>query len=509
MNKQIKYGIILQYVQMGLSIIVNLIYTPIMIRVLGDSEYGIYSLAASIISYLNLFTLGFGASYIRFYSKYKVNNDNESIKKLNALYISVFFILGLVALTAGLILASNVGVFFNDTYSENDLGLAKILMTFLSVNLFISFPASVFTSYITSQEKFIFQKIVNMGKTIISPCLCIGALFLGYGSIGMVVITTVISILIDIVNVLFCIFKLKMRFKFGRPDWLLLKDIAIFSVFIALNQIIDQINWQTDKIILGKMINATAVAVYAVAANINTMYISFSTAVSSVFAPRVNRIVMQNEPDMDEKLTALFIKVGRLQFFIMMLVLTGFIFFGKYFIIRWAGETYSDAYYIVLLLICPVTITLIQNVGIDIQRAKNKHKFRSLVYLIMALINVGISIWFCTLWGVIGVAVGTTLSLVIANVIIMNIYYHKQLGIDIIEFWKNIIITVPAFIIPIIFGVLLRRFYTFRNLIDFGVFVLLYTIVYVLSIWFLGLKKEEKQTLIRKRKRLGNENGNG
>ncbi len=503
MNKQIKYGIVLQYVQMGLSIIVNLIYTPIMIRVLGSSEYGIYSLAASIISYLNLFTLGFGASYIRFYSKYKVQGDNESIKKLNGLYISVFFILGIVALTTGLILANNVGVFFNDTYSENDLSLAKILMIFLSVNLFISFPASVFTSYITSQEKFIFQKIVNMGKTVLSPCLCISLLFLGYGSIGMVVVTTVISILIDIINLLFCITKLKMRFSFGRPNWILLKEIAVFSSFIALNQIIDQINWQTDKIILGKMINATAVAVYAVAANINTMYISFSTAVSSVFAPRVNRIVMQNEPDMNEKLTALFIKVGRLQFFIMMLVLTGFIFFGKYFIIRWAGETYSDAYYVVLLLICPVTVPLIQNVGIDIQRAKNKHKFRSVVYLIMAILNIGISIWLCYLWGIIGVAVGTTLSLVIANVIIMNIYYHKQLGIDIIRFWKNILIALPAFILPVIFGVLLLKFYSFKSLIDFGVFIIFYTILYVLSIWFLGLNKEEKQVLIRKRKASG------
>ena len=73
-NKQIGWGVILMYVQMILNIVITIFTTPIIINILGQSEYGLYNLAASIISYLNLFTLGFGASYIRFYSKYKAKN---------------------------------------------------------------------------------------------------------------------------------------------------------------------------------------------------------------------------------------------------------------------------------------------------------------------------------------------------------------------------------------------------------------------------------------------------
>lgn len=499
-NKQIRFGIILQYLQMGLSIIINLVYTPIMIRILGDSEYGIYQLVSSIISYLNLLSLGFGASYIRFYSRYKAVNDEEGVKKLNGLFLIVFTIMGIVAVIAGLFISFNVEIFFNDTYTSSDLDIARVLMIFLTINLSISFPASVFISYITSQEKFIFQKLVNIGKTVLSPILSIALLYLGYGSIGMVIVTTAISIIIDTINVLYCILKLKMRFSFKNPNLKLLKEIAIFSLFIAINQIIDQINWQTDKIILGKITTSTVVAIYAVASTINSMYLNFSTAISNVYVPRVNRIVASstNEEETNDKLTDLMIKVGRLQFFVMMLILTGFIFFGKYFIYRWAGENYGDAYYITLLLICPVTIPLIQNLGIEIQRAKNKHQFRSIIYLIVAILNVGISIWFCTLWGVIGTALGTTLSLIIGNIIIMNIYYQKALGINIIKFWKKILKSIPAFIIPVICGICLMIFYSFNSLIDFGLIMIVYTIIYFINVLLFGLNKEEKTELKNK-----------
>ena len=493
MNKQMKWGIVLQYLQMAVSIVIQLIYTPVMIRILGDNEYGIYNLVASIISYLGLLSLGFGASYIRFYSKYKAKNDEQGIRKLNGLFMTVFLIMGAIALCCGVVASLNAQIFFNSTYSTADIKLAKILMMFLTINLTISFPASVFISYITAHEKFVFQKLINIGKTILSPLLCIIALFMGYGSIGMVIVTTGISLLIDVINVVFCIKKLNMRFAFGKWEKGLFKEIAIFSVFIAINQIIDQINWQTDKIILGKMINGTAVAIYAVASTINTMYLNFSTAISSVFTPQINKI--ENECDEDEKhkrLNELFIKVGRIQFFVIMLILTGFIFFGKFFITKWAGVNYEKAYYIALWLMLPVTVPLIQNLGIEIQRAKNKHKFRSYVYLTMAIVNVFISIWFCHIWGIVGVAIGTALALIICNGIIMNIYYHRVTKLNIVKFWSSILKILPALILPCCLGVSIMIFYNIKSMVGFGILVIAYTLIYLVSMYLIGLNKEEK-----------------
>lgn len=502
---QKKIGVILQYSQMALSILISFIYTPTMLRILGQAEYGLYSLSSSIISYLSLLSLGFGTSYIRFYSRYKKDDDDIHIKKLNGLFLIVFLTMGTIAMTAGLSLSGNVGVFFNETYSDEDLHIARVLMIFMTFNLALSFPTSVFTSYVTSQERFVFQKLLNMIKTVFSPLVTLPILFMGYGSIGMVVVTTVITVFVDLSNVIFCLKKLDMRFDFCSPDLHLLKEIAGFSFFIALNQIVDQINWATDRVVLGKLCTSAAVAVYSVGAQINNYYLQFSTAISGVFVPQVNRIVASDtkEDDKNKQLTELFTKVGRVQFMVLMLVLTGFIFFGKFFMVEWAGAGYERSYYVTLLLIVPVTIPLVQNIGIEIQRAKNKHKFRSYVYLGMALLNVVISIFFASMWGEIGAALGTTISLIVANGFVMNWFYHKKLELDMMYFWKEISKFLPSLILPIVAGIVLNIRPT-TSLMAFGFKVVIYSVVYCISVYFLGMNPFEKgqaTKMFKKRKR--------
>ena len=192
-----------------------------------------------------------------------------------------------------------------------------------------------------------------------------------------------------------------MQFDFYKMDFLLLKEIGVFSFFIFINMIVDQINWNVDKFILGVFGGTAAVAIYAIGGQINTMYMSLSTSVSSVFIPRVNAIVAQDENN-NKELTEIFTKVARIQFIILAMVIGGFTILGKYFIDIWAGVEYRNAYYVVLLLIIPVTVPLIQNLGIEIQRAKNMHKFKSIVYFLIAIGNVLISIPLSKVYGEIG-----------------------------------------------------------------------------------------------------------
>ena len=206
-----------------------------------------------------------------------------------------------------------------------------------------------------------------------------------------------------------------------------MKEMAVFSSYIFLNMIIDQINWNVDKFILGRFRGTVAVAIYGLAAQLNTYYLSLATAISSVFIPRVNRMVASS--DDNEKLTKLFTKVGRIQFILLSLICSGIIFFGQPFINMWAGRSYNEAYPIVLLLVIPVTIPLIQNLGIEIQRAKNMHKFRSWIYLLIAVGNVFKcstcqKVWWCRC------SCGTAIALFIGNGLVMNWYYHNKVGLD-------------------------------------------------------------------------------
>ena len=220
----------------------------------------------------------------------------------------------------------------------------------------------------------------------------------------------------------------------------------------------------------------------------------FSTSISNVFVPKVNRIVA--ESDDNEQLTKLFTKVGRIQFIVLGLILSGFIFLGKPFIDVWAGDVYGASYYVALLLIIPVTVPLVQNLGIEIQRAKNMHKARSIVYLFIAIANVFISIPLIKLMGPAGAALGTAISLCVGNILFMNWYYHARIGMNMFYFWKEIAKFIPALIAPGIVGILIMRFANVTGLIKLGMFAIIYTGVYGISMYFLGMNAEEKQLVM-------------
>ncbi len=161
----------------------------------------------------------------------------------------------------------------------------------------------------------------------------------------------------------------------------------------------------------------------------------------------------------------------------------------------WAGKNYDDSYPIVLLLIIPVTIPLIQNIGIEIQRAKNMHKFRSWVYFFIALGNLGLTIPLAKRYGGIGAAIGTASALIIGNGFIMNWYNHVKVGLDMKFFWKQILRFVPALIAPVLAGILINSIFNLYNIFYFLGFGIIYVIIFCGSIWFVGMNQYEKDLI--------------
>ena len=491
---QRKAGVILSYAGEIVKILVNLVYTPIMLRLLGQSEYGLYQLVYSVVSYLSLLSLGFGSSYLRFYSRYKAQNDEDGVAKLNGMFILIFCSISVICILCGTVMVRNIRTIFGTGLTESEYATAKVLMELLIINLALTFPNSVFNCSITAHEKFLFQKLLILLQNLFSPFLTLPLLIMGYGSIGMVSVTTLLTFVLLISNMFYCFKKLHVRFAFHGLKISLFKEMWVFTFFIFLNQIIDQINWSVDKFLLGRFAGTTAVAVYGVGGQINTLYLQFSSSVSNVFVPKVNRIVAETNDNTE--LTTLFTKVGRIQFIVLGLILTGFVFFGMPFVNLWAGEGYGASYAVALLLIIPVTVPLIQNLGIEIQRAKNMHKARAVVYLAIAIANVFISIPLIKFFGPEGAALGTAISLFAGNIIFMNWYYHARIGMNMFYFWKEIAKFIPALIAPCVVGVAIMKFVNITGLVKLGVFAVVYAAVYGLSMYFFGMNEEEKQLVM-------------
>ena len=145
----------------------------------------------------------------------------------------------------------------------------------------------------------------------------------------------------------------------------------------------------------------------------------------------------------------------------------------------------------------PVTVPSIQNIGIEIQRAKNMHRFRSLVYIIMAAVNVLIGVLLCPRYGAVGCAAGTALSLILGNGVIMNIYYHRKIGLDMIRFWKSMLSFVPALLAPLAAGALLAVFVDTSRPLWLAVCIAAYAAVYCASMWLIGMNSYEKSLISR------------
>ncbi|PGQ16692.1 hypothetical protein COA05_28125 [Bacillus thuringiensis] len=280
----------------------------------------------------------------------------------------------------------------------------------------------------------------------------------------------------------------------------MLKEMFRYSFFIFITALMDQIFWRSDQVILGIIVGTSSVAVYSIGSQIIMNYMTLSTAMSGVFLPSITKKVTENVSN--DELTDIFIKLGRLQYIILGAVLTGFIMFGKEFIDIWVGDSFSEAYYITLIIMVPFTIDLIQNIGLTILQAKNLYSFRASVFFVMSLLNIVFSIPLAIYYGGIGTAVATSTSYLIGNGLIMNIYYYKKVKLNIIKFWKEMIkISIPL-VITCILGIFINEINFNSQILSFLIKLMLYVVTYILVMWALGLNKYEKELILVPLKKL-------
>lgn len=362
----------------------------------------------------------------------------------------------------------------------------------LIANVAITIPANVFISIITSHEKFLFLRSVTIFRNIINPILVVLVLQYKAEALSVVKVQVGLNVLVIIANWWYATYRIKAKFYLHECNKVLIKSIFAFSFFIFLGAIVDRIYWKTGQLILGAVSGTTAVAIFSISILVITYYIQFSTAINGVFLPRLSRLAVKNEGMAEINL--LFIKVGRLQFIVLGLVLTGFIIFGRAFLLLWINESILESYKLTLIMMIPLTLPLIQNLGILVLQAKNKHSFRSLVYIAIAILNVLISIPLSKKYGGVGCAIATGACLFMGNGLIINLYY-KKIGIDIKSFFKEISEILPLVLSSLFVGWSIIQFVDIKGWIELILFGSLYLIIYFGILARFGFNEFEKELI--------------
>lgn len=452
---QIKGGAILSYISLIIGNIIVLIYTPFMLRALGSSEFGIYSICNSVGSSIAMLDAGFGVAAI----KYIVRDKNDKTKlpfTLGSLMLINIF-LGIIAFIITGSIAAGSDIFFAQSMNEHELNSVSTILWLTCIYLMLSFMTSVFAAVVVAFERFIFIKIVDIIKSLMLPLLIVPFLLYGYKAIAMSLITLLVFIFMNVAKIIYAFTKLNIRVSFKKIDKELIKQALPFAGLVVFKLLLDRIYWNGSQLVIGAVSGTISVAIFALALQLSGYYNYIAQAINNMFLPRCSELSKKRDI---VGLSNLFVRVSRIQTIILGIFICVFCVFGKLFIELWAGEDYIDAFYCCLLIMIPYTIPLAQGVGNSILQAENKLGFQTIIYSFIAISVLIMSFFLGKSFGAIGSSLSISVCILIGEICAMNYYYHK-IGMDVRKFWTNVVrILFPMIVISLVFMII--SYFTYK-----------------------------------------------
>ena len=434
-RKNIIWGVVISYINVLISILYGFVSVPILLRALGKSEYGVYSTIASMIGYMSIMDFGIHNVLVRYLTKYRVKKNRQAYENLLATAFIIYGVISVVLFIAGLILFVNIPGMFANTFTAAEIQIARMIFWVVLADLVISLPGAVFQCVINAEEHFIFGRTTLGIKQLLKLAMVILVAHTGGRSLAFVLAVFGLNMGIIAIQALYAWRILHMKIKLHFWNWDYISSLFVYTSYVFIASVADQILWKLDSVILGMKVSAIVVAVYAVAMNLVTIYRKFSGAVSGIFLPRATEMsITDSAPEASVRLMT---KVGIMQYSILSLVLVGFALVGKEFLFVWLGEGYDEVYIIFLILAAALLIPNCQSIGINILEARNRHRFRAVMMCVLALLNL-VTTWFVvSVYGMAGAAACTAIAVLIGQAVLLNIYYWKALHLNIYKFFVD------------------------------------------------------------------------
>lgn len=495
MKSQKKSGIAISYLTLFINSLYGIFFTPFLISSLGAAEYGLYQLVHSFAGYLVILNFGTGAVISRYVALYRTKKDY--LGQENFLYHSFLItgVLSILTLIVSLALFFGIEGLFGNSLTSTELETAKQLFILMVFNISISFITNAFSGILMGYEQFAVTNTFKLVRVILRLVTLVILLMMGFKSIAIVSTDLFLTILLTIFEAIYSFKVLNIKIKFHFYDKPLLWLIFSFSSAIFIQAIINQVNQNVDRVVLGAMTDTETVALYSIALVFFTMFSNITGVIGSVFLPQATSMIAKNATG--EELTDLVIRPGRLQFMVAGAAVAGFILFGPNFIKIWVGSNFLGAYIPTILLLIPSTITLVQNVTIAILDAKLKRMTRSLILGIMAVLNILLTIVLVEKIGYVGAAISTSISLILGNIVMMNLYYHKVIGLNVIRMFKEIFRgTFPSIIIASLLSIPLT-FILEDTVLNFVIKACIFIVVYSIFLYKVSFNDYEKNLLSR------------
>lgn len=492
-NKQLKIGALLSYAGIGVNIVSALIYSPWMLSQIGASDYGLYTLATSLI---NMFLLDFGISSAvsRFVSKYLAEGRQDRVDELLGMVYKLFLA---ITLLISIVLVA-IYFFIDQIYlalTPAELERFQVVYVISAVYSVFSFPLSTtLNGILNSYEKFIQMKACDVVGKVVTVLCIVFSLLLGNGLYELVAINAVVNLVVFGVKVIIIKRTTDVRIKLSYWNADMLKEVLGFSIWVLINSICSRLIMNICPNILGVTVGTAAITVFSFASTIEGYSYTFSSAIDGMFMPQIARITY-GEGNI-KKVLPLMIRVGRFQYNLVGLILVGFTCVGEEFIHLWIGSQYHEVYYCALLLLLPAPFYLSQQIGKNTMVITNNIRYLTYVNVVKAILNVILVSVLSCVWGVIGACLSICIVYLFRN--LANMYmYRKKLGLDMRKFSYECYARMSLVMtITMILGLLWKNFSNTETWMDLGIKVMIISCIYFGLMWKFAYKDTEKSFVL-------------
>lgn len=491
-TNQLKYGAIISYFAIVSNILLGFFYTPWMIEQIGKSQYGLYTLANSLIT-MFLVDFGLSAATGRYISKYLAEGKKEEINNFLGVIYKLYCIIDVIIFFALLI----IYFFIDKIYvklSPIELEQFKVVYILAASFAIVNFPFVTLNGILTAYEKFIQLKMADLLHKLLVVITTIIALACGGGLYSVVAVNSFSGLLTILYKLIIIRKKIPIKPNFVYTDRKLYKSIFGFSAWSTVSTIAHRLVINITPSILGIVSNTASIAVFGVVTTLEGYAYIITTAIDGMFMPKISRIISEKK---DLKyITPLMVKFGKLQLMLQGLIFVGFYLVGKQFISLWMGADYIEAYYGALLLLFPGLLYNPMQIANTTVIVVNKVKIPAIANVIAGIINVVLSFAFSIKFGVIGACSAILVSYTI-RVIILWFTYQKKLGLQMFLFAKKCYLRMacPIFLVLLICNFIIR-FLPKSGWLALVISALVVCTIYIIMVFMLGFSKSEKKDIL-------------
>lgn len=490
-----RYGALLSYVLIVGNALFGLVVTPFVLKMMGSSAYGVYKTVGSLSSALLVLDLGIGSTLMRYIAKYRASNQDEKIGPFISMMACEMGILIPLIAVIELFMYSRLDAIYSHSFSVGEIQLAKRIFAVLSATLIINVADNFLNGIITGNNDFILGNGIKLLKLLSRIILIFVLLPIYKNPIVLVWINLLLSVVgigIELGHIM-RYYPPKLTFKLNLWEPRVFKESFTYTILMFLTTIMAQINGNLDNVIVGAFCGAERVTIYSFALVIFGMYEQLSSAISNVALPTVTKILAQNNGT--ERIQHFVVSAGRVQFMILGASVVGFWVLGREFLYLWLGDGFDDVYSLVLILMLPSLFELCVNVCLSVLRAQNRIGFRTGVLCASTLLNIFISIAGIHYWGYFSAALGTAASFTVGSLLVMNVYYTKKLGFNMIAIYHGIIQRTWLCLLMAGAGIMVTSHFLNGSWYAFFLNVLIFAVIYGLTMLSLGFSTEEKKQL--------------